>query len=202
MGKSFKTNNMELQLSKSERKRRAKDVEKLVYELASLPHSEIKTLPCDQEIKEEILSAKDQKGGAQKRQLKYATKLLREKPVDDLYDFLAKKKGSSLQKNREFHNLEHLRDILVNEALQQYEDMMQNNRYINEDDPYDILGESDALAAISEQLPDVDQTLLRNTAIQFVKTRNKKFNRELFRVLKAEFEKEQFSKKQDKVNGI
>ena len=186
---------MELQLSKSERKRRAKDVENLVYELVSLPHSEIKALPCDQEIREEILSAKNQKGGAQKRQLKYATKLLRKKPVDDLFDFLAKKKGSSLQKKREFHNLEHLRDLLINEVLQQYEDMMQNNRYIDEDDPLDILGESDALAAIAEQLPDVDRTLLKNTAMQFARTRNKKFSRELFRILKAEFEKEQYLQK-------
>jgi ribosome-associated protein len=195
MGKTFKTDNMELKLSKSERKRRAKDVEKLVYELVSLPHSEIKALPCDQEIMDEILSAKNRKGGAQKRQLKYATKLLRKKPIDDLYDFLEKKKGSSLQKNREFHNLEHLRDLLINEALQQFEDMMQNNRYINEDDPLDILGKSDALAAIAEQLPKVDQTLLKNAAIQFARTRNKKFSRELFRVLKAEFEKEQYLQK-------
>jgi len=186
---------MELQLSKSERKRRAKDIEKLVFELVSLPHSEIKALPCDQEIREEILSAKKLKGGAQKRQLKYATKLLREKPVDDLYDFLVKKKGSSLPKNREFHNLEHLRDLLINEALQQYEDMMQNNRYINEDDPFDILGQSRALAAIAEQLPDVDRTVLKNAAIQFARTRNKKFSRELFRVLKAEYEKEQYLQK-------
>ena len=193
---------MDSQLSKSERKRRAKGIEKLVYELASLPHNEINALPCDQEIREEILSAKNQKGGAQKRQLKYATKLLRKNPVDDLYDFLAKKKGSSLQKNREFHNLEHLRNLLINETLQQYEDMMQNNRDINEDDPFDILGESDALAAIVDQLPDVDQTLLKNTAIQFARTRNKKFSRELFRIFKAEFEKKQFSQKQDKDNGI
>jgi ribosome-associated protein len=193
---------MESQLSKSEKKRRAKCIEKLVYELASLPHSEISALPCDQEVREEILSAKNQKGGAQKRQLKYATKLLRNKPVDDLYDYLAQKKGSSLQKNRDFHNLEHLRNLLINEALQQFEDMMQNNRYINEGDFLDILRESDALAAIADQMPDIDQTLLKNTAIQFARTRNKKFSRELFRVLKAEFEKQQYSQKQGKDNGI
>ena len=193
---------MESQLSKSERKRRAKGIEKLVYELASLPHSEIKLLPCDQEIREEILSAKKQKGGAQKRQLKYATKLLRKKPVDALYDFLAKKKGSSLQKNREFHNLEHLRNLLIDEVLQKYEDIIKNNRYIDEDDVFDILGESHALATIEVQLPDIDQTLLKNTALQFARTRNKKFSRELFRVLKAESEKKQYSQKQDKENGI
>ena len=193
---------MESQLSKSERKRRAKGIEKLVYELASLPHSEIKLLPCDQEIREEILSAKKQKGGAQKRQLKYVTKLLRKKPVDALYDFLAQKKGSSLQKNREFHNLEHLRNLLIDEVLQKYEDIIKNNRYIDEDDSFDILGESHALATIEVQLPDIDQTLLKNTALQFARTRNKKFSRELFRVLKAESEKKQYSQKQDKENGI
>jgi ribosome-associated protein len=193
---------MDSQLSKSEKKRRAKGIEKLVYELASLPHREINELPCDQEIREEILSAKNQKGGAQKRQLKYATKLLRKKPVDDLYDFLARKKGSSLQKNREFHNLEHLRNLLINEAVQQYEDMVQNNRYINEDNSLVILGKSAALEAIVEQMPDVDQALLKNTAIQFARTRNRKFTRELFRILKAAFEKLQYSQKQAKDNGI
>jgi ribosome-associated protein len=193
---------MDSQLSKSERKRRAKGMEQLVHELASLPEREIVALPCDQEIQEEILSAKNLKGGAKKRQLKYATKLLRDQPVEEPYDFLAQKKGSLLKKNREFHELEHFRNLLINEAVQQYEDMMDNNGYINENKPADFFSESVALEAIVDYLPDIDKALLKNTAIQYARTRNRKFSRELFRILKAAFEKIQYSQKQGKDNGI
>ena len=193
---------MDSQLSKSERKRRAKGIEQLVHELASLPEREIVALPCDQEIQEEIRSAKNLKGGAKKRQLKYATKLLRDQPVEELYDFLAQKKGSLLKKNREFHELEHFRNLLINEAVQQYEEMIDNNGYINENKPADFFSESVALEAIVDYLPDIDKALLKNTAIQYARTRNRKFSRELFRILKAAFEKIQYSQKQDKDNGI
>jgi len=193
---------MDSQLSKSERKRRAKGMEQLVHELASLPEREIVALPCDQEIQEEIRSAKNLKGGAKKRQLKYATKLLRDQPVEELYDFLAQKKGSLLKKNREFHELEHFRNLLINEAVQQYEEVIDNNGYINENKPADFFSESVALEAIVDYLPDIDKALLKNTAIQYARTRNRKFSRELFRILKAAFEKIQYSQKQDKDNGI
>ena len=193
---------MDLQLSKSERKRKAKGIEQLVNELATLPDREILALPCDQEIQEEIRSAKNLKGGAKKRQLKYATKLLRDSSVDELYDFLAQKKGSLLKKNREFHDLEHLRDLLINEAVQQYEDVMHNNGYISENEPFDFFRESEALKAIAGHFPDIDQALLKNTALQFARTRNRKFSRELFRILKAAHEKRQYSKIKDKGNGV
>ena len=70
---------MESQLSRSERKRRAQDIEQLVLELAALPEREIGKIPCDSHIQDEIHAAKDLKGGAKKRQLKYVTKLLRQK---------------------------------------------------------------------------------------------------------------------------
>jgi ribosome-associated protein len=193
---------MNSQLSKSEKKRRAKGIEQLVYELASLPDRVIGTLPCNQEIQEEIRSAKNLKGGAKKRQLKYATKLLRDKPVEELYDFLAQKKGSLLKKNREFHELEHFRDNLINEAVQQYDDMIQNDGYINENEQFGFSWESEALDNIVDHFPDVDQTSLKNTSIQFARTRNKKFSRELFRILKAAHEKSLYSQIKGKDNGV
>ena len=193
---------MDSQLSKSERKRRAKGIEQLVYELASLSDRAITALPCDQEIQEEIRSAKNLKGGAKKRQLKYATKLLRNKPVEELYDFLALKKGSLLKKNREFHELEHFRNLLINETVKLYEDIMNNDGYMKEQEPLDLLRESVTLDAIVDYLPDIDKALLKNTAIQYARTRNRKFSRELFRILKAAFEKIQYSQKQGKDNGI
>ena len=193
---------MDSQLSRSERKRRAKSTEQLVHELVTLSDRDIIALPCDQEIREEIRSAKKLKSGAKKRQLKYATKLLRDKPVEELYDFLAQKKGSFLKKNSEFHELEYLRNTLIDEVVQLYDDSMNNNGYLNENEPLDLLKESKAIASIMDHFPEVDEILIRNTAIQFARTRNKKFSRELFRILKAALEKKQYSKIQGKDDGI
>jgi ribosomal 50S subunit-associated protein YjgA (DUF615 family) len=58
---------MNSQLSKSEKKRRAKDLEQLMIELAALTQVEIDVLPCDQEIRIEIAAARDLKGGTSER---------------------------------------------------------------------------------------------------------------------------------------
>ena len=184
---------MDSQLSKSEKKRRAKGIERLVSELVALPLGEIASLPCDQEIREEIGSAKNLKGGARKRQLKYATKLLRDKPAEELYDFLARKKGSMLKEKREFQELEHFRNLLINEAVQFYDEKMHDNGYVNEIEPVEFLPDSMTIRDIVNNLPEVDQVSLKNAAIQFARTRNRKFSRELFRIMKAAREKTHFS---------
>jgi len=183
---------MNSQLSKSEKKRRAKGLEQLVIELAALTQGEIDVLPCDQEIRNEIAAARDLKGGTRKRQIKYAAKLLRDTHVEELYDFLARRKGSMLKEKREFHELEHLRNLLIDEAVQRYEERKHSNGFISEDEPVKFLDGWEAIEMIIAQLPEVDQTLLKNTAIQFARTRNRKFSRELFRILKAALEKSQF----------
>jgi len=193
---------MDSQLSRSEKKRRAKGVEQLVSELAALPQGEIASLPCDQEVRDTIKAAKKLKGGSRKRQLKYATKLLREKPAEELYDFLAQKKGSMLKEKREFQELEHFRNLLITEAIQLYEENRYDHGFANENEPVEFLHDTVTLRAIVNHLPQIDQAVLKNAAMQFAKTRNRKFSRELFRVMKAAKEKAQFSQQQDKGNGI
>jgi len=193
---------MDFQLSRSEKKRRAKGLEQLVRELTDLAPGEIASLPCDEEIRKEITAAKNCKGGARQRQLKYATKLLRDKPVEELYDFMARKKGSMLKDKREFQELEHFRNILISEALQQYDESRNDNGYFNDTDPGDFLHDTEILRTIVKQLPEVDQALLKNAAMQFARTRNRKYSRELFRIMKAAMEKAQFSQLQDKKNGL
>jgi len=186
---------MDSQLSKSEKKRRARGIEQLVSELAALPLGQIASLPCDQEVRDEIASAKKLKGGARKRQLKYATKLLRDKPAEELYDFLAQKKGSLLKENREFHELEHFRNLLITEAVQLYEDSRSTNGYLNENEPVEFLNDTETIESIVNYLPEVDKLLLKKTAMQFARTRNSKYSRELFRTMKAAAEKAHFSNK-------
>jgi ribosome-associated protein len=193
---------MDSQLSKSEKKRRAKGIEQLVAELAVLPLREIASLPCDQEIREVIAAAKELKGGSRKRQLKFATKLLRDKPADELYDFLARKKGSILKEKREFRELEHFRNTLITEAVQRYEERVHDNGYVNEFEPPKFLKDSMIIRDIVNHLPEVDLVSLKNAAIQFARTRNRKFSREVFRIMKAAMEKTHFSQQEDKNNGI
>jgi ribosome-associated protein len=193
---------MDSQLSKSEKKRRAKGAEQLVIELVALPPREIASLPCDEEVRNEILAAKNLKGGSRKRQLKYATKLLRDRPVEQLYDFLARKKGSILKEKRELQELEHFRNLLITEAIQLYDEKKNVDGYANENEPGDFLQDSKTIRAIARQLPEVDGALLKNTAIQFARTRNRKFSRELFRIMRAALEKAQFAQIQDGNNGI
>ena len=193
---------MDSQLSKSEKKRRARNIEQLVHELAALPEGEINMLPCDREIRDEIRAAKGLKGGTWKRQLKYVTKLLRDRSVEELLDFLAHRKGSLLKKNRDFQELEQLRNMLIDEIMQQYENNIQRSHYIDDHMPLDFSWKSEALAEISGRFPGIDQAVLKNAALQFARTRNRKFSRELFRILKAASEKMQYSQIKDGKNGI
>ncbi|MBI4792885.1 MAG: DUF615 domain-containing protein, partial [Deltaproteobacteria bacterium] len=69
---------MEYSLSRTEKKRRARNLEQLGAELAELSPQEISKLPCDQFIRDEIMAVRDLKAGARKRQLKYLAKNLRQ----------------------------------------------------------------------------------------------------------------------------
>ena len=74
--------------------------------------------------------------------------------------------------------------------------------FIDEHEPLEFSVQSEALAAISEQFPDIELGLLKDMAIRFARTRNKKISRELFRILKASFDKMQYSKLEERKNGI
>jgi predicted metal-dependent hydrolase len=123
-------------------------------------------------------------------------------PIEDLYDFLSRKKGSILKEKREFQELENFRNLLLTEVVKLYEETIQSNGFLNESEPEELLHDSETIQAIVLHIPDIDETQLKNTAIQFAKTRNRKFSRELFRIMKAATEKAQFSQKQDQNDGI
>ena len=182
---------MATELSKSEKKRRVKTIEQMVHELVTLPAGEVSNLPCDKEVKHEIGRTIKLKGGARKRQIKYITKLLREQPTEDLFMFLQEKKGSGLRKKRQFHELEHLRDRLVNEAVELY-DHRSNDGYGDIEGSLDGIWESETMKIIKSRFPGIDYKLLRKLALQFAKNHNKRFSRELFRILKAASDRAQF----------
>jgi len=182
---------METQLSRSEKKRRAKGIEQLVHELVDLSAGQISNLPCDEEVKNEIGQAKDLKSGARKRQIKYITKILREHSTDDLFLFLEEKRGSNLKQKREFHELEHLRDKLIDEAVEVYDRWMEGG-YGDTEISLEDIWESETIRIIKNRFSGIDYKMLRKLALQFVRTHNKRFSRELFRMLKAANERAQF----------
>lgn len=177
-------------ISKSELKRRYKQEENAAAELALLSDNDLKKLPVDDDVKEEILKCRSIKGGARKRQIKYLAKVMREGSVEAVLDFLADKKGSKLKKNKLHNEAERLRDSIINEAIEHQQHCLQNGFSWEPDWPGE---EIDNLIARF----GINGGDLRRTVHQYVKTRFHNHYREVFRIVKAALEKEELISKLD-----
>ena len=178
-----------MELSRSEQKRRIKQLEELVVELVALPAGLLNKLPLNEEIRELAGDVHALKGGARKRQIKFITKLLRREPVEPLYDFLAKRKGSELLQKKQFHEVEYLRDTLVEEAIVARRKAKESQQELDED------WLSEVVRDIAAELPTVDSRELTRLAFLFAMTRSKKHSREIFRMLQAAREQEESNRK-------
>lgn len=170
---------MAIQLSRSEQKRRIKEIEQLVHQLIVLPKQDIETLPCDTELIALCIEAGSMQGGAKKRHIKYITKLLKNQPLGDLYAIITQKKGKTLQQNRIFHELEYLRDTLLDEAIEQRKMLRSEQKELAE------TWESQTLVEIQKILPVISPLALGRLAAIFARTRQPKYSREIFRLLRA-----------------
>jgi ribosome-associated protein len=168
-----------MQISRSEQKRRIREVEKMVKALLDLPRQEMKKLPCDDGMQELFLDAQGMKGGARKRQIKYITKVLAREPVPELAEFLSLRKGKKLAQARAFHELEYLRDQLLDEAIAYRKLLRAEQEEIGEQWPSRVAEE------ISEELPGIDRIALLRLSAIFARTRQARHSRELFRLLRA-----------------
>lgn len=171
-----------MEISRSEQKRQIRRLEELVTELAGLPSGTINRIPCGEALRELIRGAASMKGGARKRQIKYITKLLREEPMEEIYAFVTGIRGSALQERKEFHEVEQYRDSILNEAVAAY-------RKAGDD-----RGEGEeewggpAVDEVCTALPGVDRKELSRLGLLYARTRNRKYSRELFRILRAAHE--------------
>jgi len=181
---------MDYYLSKSEKKRRAKNIEKLAFELVSLSPTDIKKLPCEDFIRDEILEARGLKAGARKRQIKYLTKNLRHIDPEPLLDFMAGQKGSQLKQTKEFHELENLRDSIINEAIEAARDAKREQVEFDRD------WHSPAMEAAEEEFTGIDSQTIRQAAWRYTKNRKAAQSREIFRLLKAAAEKKRWDSKE------
>jgi len=170
---------MTIQLSRSEQKRRIKEIEQLVRELVELPAQVLTKLPCNNELIFLFKETRSLKGGARKRQIKYITKVLKKEPVTELYAFLSKRKGASLHQKKQFHELEYLRDNLLDEAIALRKVLRSEQQELAE------TWESETISEIQKQFPSIDPVALSRLAAIFARTRQPRHSREIFRLLRA-----------------
>ncbi len=182
-----------MELSRSEQKRRIKQLGELAVGLAALPPSLLDKLPVEEEIRLLLKKIAELKGGARKRQLKYITKLLRNEPVEELYQFLGQSKGTGLQKKKQRHEIEYLRDILIEEAISARRRAKEEHLELTED------WSSAVVRDIGEELPAVDRQELTRLAFLFAMTRNKRHSREIFRLIQAAREQEKRNRERGEV---
>lgn len=171
---------MDKTISRSEQKRRHKQVEEVAQSLTELTDRDLKVLDCEAEIKAEIKSIRDLKGGARKRQVKHLAGILREGgDLNGIYDFLSQRKGSRLKEKTQLHEAEHLRDTMINEAMEDF----QHSRSMQVE--WEPDWESAIIGPTVKRFPGLDENSLRKTVYQYVKSHNRLYYRELFRLLKA-----------------
>ncbi len=178
-------------LSRSEKKRIYKQVEELAREVADLSDKDLKKFPGGPVIHEEILATRGLKGGSKNRQIKYLAKVLRQGPIEDIYLFVTKRKGSGLQAKKQFHAAERMRDTLINEAVEIHQECRAMQI------PFELDWDSDFIADILAEYPNFNEAELRRVIHQYVTTRNKMHYRELFRMMKAAVEQKERLQRSD-----
>ena len=175
-------------ISRSALKRRFKDEESAAQELSLLTDKDLKVLPASQPVKDEIIRCRSMKGGARKRQVKHLAKVMREDSVEMILEYLTDRKGSQLKANKLHREAERLRDVIINEAIEQQQYSLQDGV------PWEPDWQGRELDNVVNRYP-IDEGDLRKTVFQYVKTRLHNHQREIFRILKAGLEKEEMLKK-------
>jgi len=175
-------------ISKSARKRLFKQEEEAAEQLALLSDKDLKNLPGSPNVIDQIKTCRGLKGGARKRQIKYLAKVMRQGSVSEIFDYLADKKGSRLKSSRLHNEAERLRDVIINEALEAQQHCLQTGT----DWEPDWHGEE--IDSVVRRYP-LDEADLRKSVFQYTRIRIHNHYREIFRIVKAAVEKEEFQKK-------
>ncbi|MFA7383311.1 MAG: DUF615 domain-containing protein [Desulfurivibrionaceae bacterium] len=181
------TEPQEIYVSRSEKKRQAKNIEEIAKELIGLSPALIKKLPADELLQAELLNSRDLKGGSLKRQTKFIAGMLRETGVDAVLAFLTERKGSHLKQIGEFHELERLREDIISEVIQAREEAQRNQEHLTES------WQSETIAVACRRFPALDANTLQKSALRYAATRKPVHRREMFRQLHAAMERQQFA---------
>ncbi len=149
---------------RSAKKREAKAVEKLAERLVELPETELPDLPLGDELREELLLARQTKGhGSRKRQIKHFSGLLRrdDHAREALQEAMTQFDMKHGQETAVHHDLEKLRERLCS--------------------PQD---HDAALQEVAATFPSVDRKALQRLVKSVQHSNDKKAYREIFRRLR------------------
>ncbi len=130
------------------------------------------------------------KGGARKRQIKHLAGILRKDPELEarLLALLEERRGSAAKEKKDFHELERLRDQIVNDALAAKE-------AADEEEARFCYRASDGvMPEIARRLPGLDADAVARAAENYCMTRKKGPLREIFRLLKSAHDMEEVRK--------
>jgi ribosome-associated protein len=103
--------------SKSQLKREARAIRDLGEELTHLAKNQLDELKLPDQLREAVdVARKITRHGGRKRQLQYIGKLMRNMDVEFIHDYLDGLKQIHQNANKQFHELEQLRDLLIEEG--------------------------------------------------------------------------------------
>lgn len=168
-----------MQISRSEQKRRVKEVERLVAELVSLPAQVLGQAPVPEDLRRMLIETSALRGGVRQRQVKYLTKLIQSHPIEALYDLVVSHRGKHLAVRKQLHTLEFYRDALIDEALRRQENCREQGLAWEES------WSSETVRELRNRMPEIDPLLLTRLAYLFARTRNPRYSREIFRYLRS-----------------
>jgi ribosome-associated protein len=160
--------------SRTQKKREAKSVEMLAKALSDLSRHEVEHIPVDPEIREEIFKVQSMSShGARRRQIKLLSKRLRRMDLSSILQFMEENKGMAIAENQSLQKLERFRNLIVEE----------------EED-------HSALDEAAQLFPDLDIGVVASLAQHYRFTGNRRYFREIFKMLKAAHERQEFKRKQ------
>ena len=168
-----------MQISRSEQKRRFKEVEQLVDELVKLPRHALSQMDGLKEILDLLVETAELEGSVRQRQVKYLRKFVADMPLEPLYELVSQYRGKALREKKQQHTIEFFRDALINEALEVQEQREEYGETLKES------WESEAVEALQAAMPEIDPMTLTRLASLFARTRNPRYSREIFRYLKS-----------------
>jgi ribosome-associated protein len=177
---------MESTLSRSEKKRQAKDVEKLSHELAELPPADLAKLPCDDFLRREIAASHNLKGGAKKRQIKYVARELRQLELAEMLTFLEERQGSRLKSQGEEKELERLRNEILEAAIREFQERL------DPDERFRMDRQAAPLQECANRLPGFELEAAARAAEDFAATRKPNHSRQLLKIIRGAAERQRF----------
>lgn len=156
--------NETLEISKSQRKRDAKELVSLAKEMISMTENRFKKLPLDEDLRSELEFARSIKAhGARKRQLMTVGKMLRQRDNQELLDAVYNIDQKNRKANARFHQIEAWRDRLIE-------------------------GDNQILSEFLEQSPDANvqnlRQLIRNAKKEITMGKPPSASRKLFKLLR------------------